>query len=97
MFSILLGAASFSLVSMIVVFLFTLLALTLFLKPKPSISRLAIAFVISWAAVMAYIPFKSVSYYRENSGGMYLAEMIITIIALFAVTKLFPKKGNKVG
>lgn len=88
----LLNAAAFSLVSMIVVFLFALFALTLFLKPKPSILRLAIAFVISWGVVPVYLPFKSVSYYAQNSGEMYLAELIISIVALFAVTKLSPTR-----
>jgi hypothetical protein len=92
-----LTAAAFSLVSMIGIFLFTLLALTLFLKPKPSILRLAIAFAISWGAVAAYLSFNGVSYYTKNSGEMYVAEMIISIIALFAVTKLSPNKRNSAG
>lgn len=92
--SMLLTAAAFSLVSMIVVFLVALFSLTLFLKPKPSILRLAIGFAISWAAVSVYLPFKSVSYYTQNSGEMYLAELIISIIALFAITKLFPIRAT---
>jgi hypothetical protein len=91
-FSMLLGAAAFSLVSMVVIYLVTLFSLTLFLKPKPSILRLIIAFVISWASTSFYLPFKTVSYYMQHSGEMYIVELFIAVITLFAVTKLSPTK-----
>lgn len=88
----LLGAAAFSLVSMVLIYFVALFALTLFLKPKPGILRLIIAFLTSWALTSFYLPFKSVSYYMQHSGEMYIAELVITVIALFAVTKLTPTK-----
>ena len=91
--SMLLGAAAFSLVSMVVIYFVALFALTLFLKPKPGIMRLIIAFLASWASTSFYLPFKSVSYYMQHSGEMYIAELVIAVIALFAVTKLSPTKA----
>lgn len=88
----LLGSAAFSLVSMVFIYLVVLFALTLFLKPKPSILRLTIGFVASWIAVSFYLPLKSVSYYEQHSGEMYIAELVLAVISLFAVTKLSPTK-----
>jgi len=91
-FSMLLSAAAFSLVSMVIIFLVALFSLTIFLKPKPSTVRIFIAFVASWVLASFYLPFKSVTYYMQHSGEMYIAELVISIIALFAVTKLSPTK-----
>ncbi|EHA17348.1 hypothetical protein [Halomonas sp. HAL1] len=87
-FLMLIGAAAYSLVSMIIIYLVALFALTLFLKPKPGIMRLIVGFVACWAVISFYIPFKSLSYYMEHSEEMYIAQLVISVVVLFAVTKL---------
>ncbi len=88
----LLGAAAFSLVSMLFIYLVSVFALTFFLKPKPTVLRLILGFLFAWLTISFYLPFKSVSYYLHNSGEMYITELIVSIVMLFAVAKLLPKK-----
>lgn len=90
--SMLLGAAAFSLVSMVLIYLVSVFALTFFLKPKPTILRLVLGFLFAWLAIAFYLPFNSVSYYMQHSGEMYIAELIFSVVMLFAVTKLLPPK-----
>ena len=94
--SMLLGAAAFSLVSMVLVYLVSTFTLMFLLKPKPTILRRVIGFLLAWLATSFYLPFKSVSYYMQHSGAMYIAELIFSTITLFAVSKLLPpsKRGT---
>lgn len=93
--SMLLGAAAFSLVSMVLVYLMSTFMLMFFLKPKPTILRRMVGFLLAWLATAFYLPFKSVSYYMQHSGEMYIAELIFSVVMLFAVTKLLPPSKQK--
>ena len=88
------GSAAFCLVSTVIVFLIVRLVSTFFLKPPPGFVRSLIALLITWFIVAFYLPFKSVSYYIAHSQEMYLAELIVSVLALYAATKLSPTKAK---
>lgn len=88
------SAAAFCLISTVIVFLVVRLVLTFFLKPPPAFVRSLIAFLVTWLVVAFYLPFKSVSYYVANSQEMYIAELLVSALALYAVTKLSPAKAK---
>lgn len=90
--TMLLGAAAYSLVSMVFIYFLTLLMVKIFTKHRPSILRIMLGFAGSWMLTSFYLPFKSVDHYIQNSGEMYIAELIFSVIAMFAVIKLSPTK-----
>jgi hypothetical protein len=86
------GAAAFSLPSMVLVYLAVIVAVKFILRLKPSPMRLIVGFFVSWAAISFYMPFRSVAYYEQHSGEMYIAQLVIAAIALLTVTMLSPTR-----